>query len=479
MNAFKLLGLLFLCLPLTFLPAQAQIKRPSFTPSIQLSTAVAPPTTKIRLVGTNFLANETVNILFDNDSLSKAAANPQGKFSAPLVVPQNASPGEHQISAVGKFSRRVANANLLVQTDWPKFHFDLKNSGYNRFENVLNVSNVSNLSQAWTSTTDAYIDFSSPAVVAGVAYIGSGDGKLYAFNAASGGPPLWSSITGGPISSSPAVAKGLVYVAGNFGKLYAFNATTGDRVWTAVYYSGGWLGHSSPAVANGMVYIGSPDGKLYAFDARTGAKIWANETSGKEIPSCPAVANGMVYVGSYDGHLYAFNAATGDRVFSAATTGSIHSSPAVSNGMVFVGTYEGVMSGKLYAFNAVTGAQLWTIAAGNIGDFSSPGVANGVVYVGGVNGWLYAFDAVTGASVFSVPTRYPGSFSSHKISSSPAVANGVVYVADIFGNLFAFNAATGDQLWAGHADTCDSSPAVANGVVYFTAGKGLYAFRLP
>ena len=51
--------------------------------------------------------------------------------------------------------------------------------------------------------------------------VGSGDDKLYAFDAAggmncSGTPttrtPLWTGATGGPISSSPAVANGVVYV---------------------------------------------------------------------------------------------------------------------------------------------------------------------------------------------------------------------------------------------------------------------------
>ena len=62
---------------------------------------------------------------------------------------------------------------------------------------------------------------SSPAVVNGVAYVGSEDGKLYALDAGgntncSGTPktcaPLWTASTGGTIYSSPTVANGIVYI---------------------------------------------------------------------------------------------------------------------------------------------------------------------------------------------------------------------------------------------------------------------------
>ena len=57
------------------------------------------------------------------------------------------------------------------------------------------------------------------------------DGNLYAFDAAgsadcSGTPtfclPLWTGSTGGGVDSSPAIANGMVYVGSQDGKLYAF-----------------------------------------------------------------------------------------------------------------------------------------------------------------------------------------------------------------------------------------------------------------
>ena len=123
---------------------------------------------------------------------------------------------------------------------------------------------------------------SSPAVSGGVVYVGSdhdaaGGGALLAFDAAgstncSGGfcQPLWkAALGGGAISdraSSPAVTGGVVYIGSKDGKLYAFDAAgntncsgspkTCQPLWTATTGAGI---QASPAVANGVVYVGSLD----------------------------------------------------------------------------------------------------------------------------------------------------------------------------------------------------------------------------
>jgi outer membrane protein assembly factor BamB len=191
---------------------------------------------------------------------------------------------------------------------------------------------------AWTGATGGAIYYSSPAVANGVVYVGSEDGRLYAYavGCASGGTcdPLWTgAITGSYMASSPAVATGVVYVGSQDGKLYAFDAAGGAAnctgsapartctpLWTATT---GTPIYSSLTVANGVLYVGSNDHNLYAFDAAGGAAnctgsapgrtctpLWTGAT-GAAIFSSPAVANGVVYVGSQDDKLYAFDAAGG------------------------------------------------------------------------------------------------------------------------------------------------------------------------
>jgi len=177
--------------------------------------------------------------------------------------------------------------------------------------------------------------YSSPAVTGGVVYIGSSDGTLYAFAVggcpatATGGvtpagttglcTPVWVGHTGGDVSSSPAVSGGVVYVGSADGKLYAYHvgcATGGGAcspIWTGATGVGQGTGiHSSPAVANGVIYIGSNDHKLYAFrvgcasGGGTCSPIWSYAT-GQAVSSSPAISDGVVYVGSTDSKLYAFS----------------------------------------------------------------------------------------------------------------------------------------------------------------------------
>jgi outer membrane protein assembly factor BamB len=423
--------------------------------------------------------------------------------------------------------------------DWTMFGAGPAHTRDNASETAIGVANVATLANAWTEATGGAIG-SSPAVANGVVYVGSTDGKLYAYSLTAtcvtrahvGCPPVWTATTGGAVISSPAVVNGVVYVGSYDGKLYAFDAagSTGCSgtpkvcapLWTAStinsHFSPGIF--SSPVVVNGVVYVGSENaGTLYAFDAagstgcsgtpKTCKPLWTAAT-GAGIDSSPAVANGVVYVGSEDHDLYAFDAAgstgcsgtpkTCTPLWTAATGAAVDSSPAVANGEVFVGSYDG----KVYAFDATgsfhcsgtpkTCTPEWVATTGDA-VLSSPAVANGVVYVGSDDGKLYAFaanclhrggpndiepcplwTATTGAAVFS----------------SPAVANGVVYVGSADHNLYAFDAAgsagctssrpiTCTALWsATTGDVVFSSPAVANGVVYVGSYDAkLYAFRLP
>jgi outer membrane protein assembly factor BamB len=365
-----------------------------------------------------------------------------------------------------------------------QFGFNAQHTRTNPYESTLNPDNVWKLQKKWAYLIGSNIDSSPPAVANGLVYVGAQDGKLYAFDAATGDQPKWVASTGGAIDSSPAVVNGFVYVGSQDGNLYAFDAATGQKKGVA---SVGNSTSSSPTIANGLIYIGSDNGNLYAFDAAIAAQSnwvpkWvastnpSTRTGQRGIASSPAVANGLIYVSSRDGNLYAFDAATGHQQWVASTKGVIDSSPAVANGFVYVGSQDG----KLYAFNAIGGQPKWSALTGAIHD-SSPAVANNLVYVGSwENHSLYAFDAATGHQQWVTSMG-------DAIYSSPVVANGLVYVGSFDGKLYAFDAAIGGQpKWSAFASSApgkkgiDSSPAVVNGLVYVGSQDGrLYAFSLP
>jgi outer membrane protein assembly factor BamB len=400
---------------------------------------------------------------------------------------------------------QAATPATTVGGDWTQFHNDPVHSGYNAAETTISAANVANLGVAWTAATGNSIE-SSPAVSNGVVYVGSDDGKLYAYAVGcnSGGgtcTPLWTATTGDQIFSSPAVANGVVYVGSEDGKLYAYavgcasGGGTCTPLWTATT---GDMIFSSPAVADGVVYVGSYDHELYAYavgcasGGGTCTPLWT-ATTGGSIDSSPAVANGVVYVGSEDGKLYAYavgcasGGGTCTPLWTATTGSSIGSSPAVANGVVYVGSTDH----KLYAYavgcasSGGTCTPLWTATTGgSIG--SSPAVANGVVYVGSYDGKLSAY-AVGCASSGGTCTPLWTATTGGGIGSSPAVANGVVYVGSYDHKLYAYavgcasGGGTCTPLWtATTGNWIDSSPAVSNGVVYVGSGDHkLYAFGLP
>jgi outer membrane protein assembly factor BamB len=397
-----------------------------------------------------------------------------------------------------------------VSSDWPQFRESQVHQAHNTTEALISDTNVHALGVAWTGATGAAIS-SSPSVSNGVVYIGSDDGKLYAFavGCATGGgtcTPIWTGATGGAITSSPSVSGTHVYVGSSDGKLYAFTVGCGTAgaacspVWTGA--TGGSI-DSSPMIDLGVVYVGSTDGKLYAFDAsgvtgcagapKTCTPIWTGTTGGA-VESSPGVGGTTVFVGSDDGKLYAFGEGCGSAgascnpLFTATTGAAIHSSPATLSGVVYVGSLDG----KLYAFDAtgVTGCSgtplsctpIWT---GNTGSpiYSSPSLGDGRVWIGSDSGSVYSFHVGCNAGGGTCTPQWT-SATGGAVRSSPSSAHDVLFAGANDGKLYAFDAdcptPTCTPAWSmAIGTTIQSSPAISNGVVYVGSSDGkLYAFHL-
>ncbi|HKE42674.1 MAG TPA: PQQ-binding-like beta-propeller repeat protein, partial [Casimicrobiaceae bacterium] len=215
--------------------------------------------------------------------------------------------------------------------------------------------------QVWKQKTGGPVS-STPAVGGETLYVVSYDGRLYALDLrtgatrwkfATGGErrfeakglhgmqPKTQTIADvfDVFLSSPVLADGGVYFGSGDGHVYALDAATGDLRWK---FETGDVVHASPAYADGVIFIGSWDSYFYAIDARTGSEKW--RFHGGEDPlihnqvgfqSSPAVINGMVYTGCRDSNLYALDAATGKEKWRYNAGGSwVISSPAVARGKV-------------------------------------------------------------------------------------------------------------------------------------------------
>jgi outer membrane protein assembly factor BamB len=165
-----------------------------------------------------------------------------------------------------------------------------------------------------SQTADYNLVESSPAVVDGLAYMGSYDDNVYCLDAISG-TLVWKYKTEGIVYKAPAVTNGLVYVASESqiapgyepgsSSVYCLNATTGTPVWTKDFESPSIV--SSPSIAGHIVFLGVTGGNdaIYGLNATTGAIVWSHggvDTDGYP----PVVANGVLYAGTSYSTLYAF-----------------------------------------------------------------------------------------------------------------------------------------------------------------------------
>jgi eukaryotic-like serine/threonine-protein kinase len=330
---------------------------------------------------------------------------------------------------------------------------------------------------------------SSPAVVDGVAYVGSTDGNFYAVDVGTG-TLKWKFATKGWVSSSPAVSSGIVYFESYDCNFYAVDAATGQLKWkfqTAgeKHYTGTHLHGmqpqaesmpdpwdfylSSPSIWNGTVYFGSGDSNIYALDANSGALKWRFKT-GDVVHSSPAIAGGTLFIGSWDSYLYALDAATGKEKWRFKTGEDpdlhnhvgIQASPAVADGSVFFGCRDG----NVYAVDAVSGKQKWIFSTQGSWVNNSAVVHDGKIYLGtSVPSTVGALDAKTGALLFHLPGAAP-------IFSSMALAGDKLYFGNFSGKLTAIDLKTQARAWTFETDASkENAPSITNadGTIKFEA----------
>jgi outer membrane protein assembly factor BamB len=336
---------------------------------------------------------------------------------------------------------------------------------------------------------------SSPAVSDGLVYFGSYDGNFYALHASSGklawkfktggerrfeGTHLHGSLPAPEVMpdpfdvylSSPAVWHDTVYFGSGDGNVYALNAATGALVWK---FKTGDVVHASPAIDDGVVFIGSWDSYMYALDAASGKERWRFKTGDDQdihnqvgIASSAAILDGTVYFGCRDSHLYALDEKSGQKKWAIDTHGSwVIASPVVRDGKVYFATSDSALFDEV---DAKTGAVVFSVNFRGWPTFSSPAVAENVAYVGSWAGTLTAIDLATETAIWTFRTDASKRFGPAltKADGSPNYA--VAYASDFYDDLV-----TGFTRMM-TAGAILSSPVVVDGVIYVGSTDGnLYA----
>ncbi len=302
-------------------------------------------------------------------------------------------------------------------------------AGERRFE-AKGLHGFTPASQTYFDPFDLYL--SSPLVVEGTVYFASGDGNMYAVDAASG-EQRWKFKTGDVTHSSPAYADGIVYFGGWDSYFYALDAKTGKEVWkfhggedALIHNQVGF--QSSPAVVNGVVYVGCRDSNVYALDAKTGQEKWKFNNKGSWVITSPAVAKGKVIFATSDSSLfYALDAETGKPFYEQKSKGLMFGSPAVAGNIV----YQPVTTGILEARDLDTGKVIWTFTT----EASKRNDGWMLTADGQLNGPMTFRSQMGDQQILAVARE----FSVGSLFSSPLVAGGTLFVGSNDGNLYAID----------------------------------------
>ena len=306
----------------------------------------------------------------------------------------------------------------------------------------------------WEFDTEDDLIQSSPTVVDGTVFIGSGgftddgtvSGSVYALDAETGDVE-WELTDVFRAQASVTVVGGTAYIAGDFDRVWAVDADTGDIEWqeelnTSIRNDG------APHVVNGTVYLsgfevnfdGTGDGGLYALDAETGEQEWHYEDV-NGLRGSPTWDNGTIYVADRwsEGGVHAVDEETGEREWFFDSATSTPGSPLVVDDTVYLPSEWA--TGGLYAIDADTGDEEWyfdDLVGDSYGDASAT-YHDGTIYFGTIgnnideygggkaNSSVYAVDADTGDRewAFKPSETVTGNLS---VSSTPTVHDGVLYV---------------------------------------------------
>jgi len=175
--------------------------------------------------------------------------------------------------------------------DWPTYRADNRRSGASKADVPGKVALV------WRWEPPAAIDPAAPITTEELVFTSGSDGVVRAIEVF-GGKLRWKAYTAGPITYPPAVENGRLFLGSGDGWVYAFEAATGKALWRFrvapaerminLYgrLASTWPVAGGVLVERGTVFaaagIASYDGThLIALDAKTGQIRWQNNTSGR------------------------------------------------------------------------------------------------------------------------------------------------------------------------------------------------------
>jgi outer membrane protein assembly factor BamB len=355
--------------------------------------------------------------------------------------------------------------------DWPLYHGD---AGLRGASTVLLPES---LEVKWRCRLGTPVA-SPPVISGGRVFVTVEKGGLLAVDLE--GKRVWSVLLGKPanpatesqesFSTPPLCLAGMVFVGTDQGFLYAFDAGTGAVRWKQkigedVLGSPNWVTVKNGAAANILV-MSRNDGVLKCLSSGDGRLIWASESVSR-CDASPSVGPGVAVFGACDSAIHVLSLATGKSIgmIKLGDRGPMAGGTAVDGNQAFIGTRDGSV-----VCADIPGSRIvWSIRCASNEVFTTPAVTSNRVVAGSSDGRVYCLDRQTGKTVWA--TKIEGS------PSSPIVAVDKVLVSSE-GTLFLLSLATGKQVWANKVADSLTSPAITGaGVIVGTDDGFLILYR--
>ncbi|HEY9404839.1 MAG TPA: PQQ-binding-like beta-propeller repeat protein [Pyrinomonadaceae bacterium] len=144
------------------------------------------------------------------------------------------------------------------------------------------------------------------------------------------GITLWMRTLHFPIQGGLVSSATNIFGGSKDGRVYAFNKATGEILWIFQHAS---AFSSYPTLHNRRLYIGSEDGTLLALDEATGAILWRYRTRGA-LRGTVAVADNTIFFGSNDGYVYAYSEINGRLLWRRRTGAAVQAVVLGGSGIV-------------------------------------------------------------------------------------------------------------------------------------------------
>ena len=279
----------------------------------------------------------------------------------------------------------------------------------------------------------------------GKVYVTTGLGEVAALDAATGSQ-LWTAKPAGPLRGSPTIAFNAVYVMTQDNRIIALNAEDGKLLWNESGSSGqtGVFGVAAPAAGSGTVIAGYSTGEVSAYRYENGRTLWTDALARTsistqvgvltDVDADPIIDAGRVYALGQGGRMAAYELVSGQRIWELNLAGI--STPAVAGDWIFTLTDDA----RLLCIARASGKVRWITQLArykNEKKRKNPIYWTGPVLAGGRLWIANSRGEISSASVTDGSIRAFEKLGS-SISLAPVVAGGTLYFLDDGGKISAY-----------------------------------------